>query len=179
MEIWKQVNDYKGYYEVSNYGNVRSIPHKVNTKGNKHRVVRSRVLIQKTTKEKRKCVILSKEGRTKTFFVHRLVAFAFCDGWFEGAVVNHKDENPSNNNASNLEWCTQSYNCGYGHHNDTNKALLSIPINAYDITQKLVYAFHSIHEASRSMNISATHICQCCKGKRKSAGGYFWKYAEQ
>ena len=50
----------------------------------------------------------------KQQFIHRLVAFYFCDGYKEGFVVNHKDENPANNCADNLEWCTQKYNMNYG-----------------------------------------------------------------
>lgn len=45
-----------------------------------------------------------------SFDVHRLVAKYFVDGYFDGAVVNHKDGNNRNNNASNLEWVTQKEN---------------------------------------------------------------------
>ena len=51
---------------------------------------------------------------THTHAENLLVAFYFCDGYKEGFVVNHKDENPANNCADNLEWCTQKYNMNYG-----------------------------------------------------------------
>lgn len=46
----------------------------------------------------------------KTLYVHRIVAHAWCGGWFEGAVVNHKNGVKTDNRASNLEWCTASHN---------------------------------------------------------------------
>lgn len=55
----------------------------------------------------------------KKYFVHRLVAYAFIEGYFEGALVNHIDSNRLNNHVSNLEWCTHQENtehgCKYGH----------------------------------------------------------------
>lgn len=53
----------------------------------------------------------------KQQFIHRLVAFYFCEGYKKGLVVNHKDENPGNNNCDNLEWITQKENCNYGNRN--------------------------------------------------------------
>lgn len=102
-EIWKDVEDYEGIYHVSNIGRVRC--------------VRNSKCLNQYTSAGYKYVSLRKEGISKSVHVHRLVAKAFCEGYFEGAVVNHKDENPSNNNAENLEWCTQSYNTKY---NDAN-----------------------------------------------------------
>ena len=55
-------------------------------------------------------VILCGDDGQKTFSVHRLVAEYFCDGYFEGAVVNHKDGNNRNNRSDNLEWVTQKDN---------------------------------------------------------------------
>lgn len=59
-------------------------------------------------------ILLNGDYIYKQQFIHRLVAFYFCDGYKKGLVVNHKDENPSNNNSENLEWVTQKYNLNYG-----------------------------------------------------------------
>src|SRR5690625_7779580 len=59
-------------------------------------------------------VELTKNGTFKRYPVHRLVAEAFISNPNKHPVVNHKDEIKSNNHASNLEWCTQSYNVMYG-----------------------------------------------------------------
>lgn len=53
--------------------------------------------------------------RRKRFQIHRLVAEYFCDGYFEGAVINHIDGNTKNNHYTNLEWCTQKENIHKGY----------------------------------------------------------------
>ena len=52
---------------------------------------------------------LTKRNATH-FYVHRLVAELYCDGYFEGAVVDHIDCNKTNNHYTNLQWCTSDYN---------------------------------------------------------------------
>lgn len=61
-------------------------------------------------------VDLCKNNKTYRFAVHQLVAFAYVDGWFEGAIVNHKDGKTQHNEDTNLEWTTQKDNIhqGYG-----------------------------------------------------------------
>ena len=61
-----------------------------------------------------KTVCLTKDGKSKTHFVHRIVAEAFIDNPDNLPMVNHKDEDKTNNFAENLEWCTASYNRTYG-----------------------------------------------------------------
>lgn len=57
-------------------------------------------------------------GKRKAMLVHRLVAMAFVGNPDGLPQINHKDENPANNNAENLEWCTARYNSNYGHRNE-------------------------------------------------------------
>lgn len=106
METWKAIKGYEGLYEVSNTGKVRSLKFgkvKELSPGNS-----SRYLI----------VDLCKEGKRQHFKVHRLVVEAFIGEIPKGLVVNHKDENPQNNNVDNLEICTQKYNLNYGTRNE-------------------------------------------------------------
>lgn len=176
MEQWKQIAGFEGLYEVSNLGNVRSLQRKVRTKSSSVRTSPGRMLLQKTTNNGRRQVHLSKENRSKWYSVSRLVAFAFCDGWFEGAVVNHKDENPLNNVAENLEWVTQSYNCKYGHRNDTMIAQRRTPIKQLTLDGREVATYGILNEAARLTGVNASHICDVCKGRRKMAGGFKWEY---
>lgn len=102
MEEWKNVIGYEGLYEVSNKGNVRNVRRNTLLKLSKNRYG----YIQ---------VYLYKNGIRKGFRVHRLVAEAFLSNPDNLPQVNHKDEDKTNNNVDNLEWCDQKYNVNYGH----------------------------------------------------------------
>ena len=105
-EIWKDISGYEGLYQVSNLGDVRSLNYRRNGE--------LKLLKQATNKQGYKQISLYKNGKIKTYKVHRLVAIAFIPNPNNLPVVNHKDENPSNNNVNNLEWCTVAYNNTYG-----------------------------------------------------------------
>ena len=100
--IWKPVIGYEGLYEVSNTGLVKSL----NCYNYKH----PRIMKLGKRADGYLSVGLSKNNKTKTKTVHRLVAEAFIPNPNNLEMVNHKDENKSNNNVDNLEWCTRSYN---------------------------------------------------------------------
>ena len=107
MEIWKNIVGYEGKYQISNLGRVKSLKDRYG--------YRERILKPSTNKRGYKKVVLVKVGeKRKTFLVHRLVAEAFIPNPNNYSEVNHKDENPSNNNVDNLEWCTRKYNINYG-----------------------------------------------------------------
>ena len=101
MEEWKNIIGYEGLYEVSNKGNVRN--------------VRRNTLLKFSNNQGYKQVYLYKNGIRKGFRVHRLVAQAFLLNPDNLPCVNHLDEDKTNNNVTNLEWCTAKYNSNYGH----------------------------------------------------------------
>lgn len=120
-------------------------------------------------------------GVCKAFWVHRLVAMAFHENPNNLPAVNHKDENPSNNQPQNLEWCTMKYNCNYGMRNtkisehQKNRADCSRPVVGMKDGKE--YVFSSAMEAQRVLNVSNANVIACCKGRRKTAHGYAWRYA--
>lgn len=168
MEQWKEIAGYNGYYEVSDLGNVRSLPRRL-TDG---RMYKGCMLVQKTARNGYKQVHLSKGNMARWISVHRLVADAFVPNPNNLPQVNHIDENKQNNCASNLSWVSASENCKYGNRNATMVQQRSVCVVATDGCME--YQFNSIQEAARELHISAGHISQCCNGKRKTAGGYFW-----
>lgn len=105
-QIWKDIPGYEGLYQVSNTGKVRSL----NYKGTGKKKIWKYAITVNTYKK----IALYKNGEIKYYYIHRLVAQAFMPNPNNYPVVNHKDENKSNNVVWNLEWCTQQYNCNYG-----------------------------------------------------------------
>lgn len=137
---------------------------------------------------------LANEKGRKRLNVHRLVALTYIPNPLNLLYVNHKDENKLNNNVSNLEWCTAKYNMNYGTlqarriaNTDYTKEIykivavengkkVSIPVLMYNKAGDFIGSFESAKEAGRVTSINAGHISECCKKKRKSAGGYVWTY---
>lgn len=112
-EIWKSINGFEGLYEVSNFGNVRSVDRLVNHhKGGKS--LRKGKILNPSIGNGYYGVILSKEGHIKRMAIHRLVAEAFIPNPNNLPQINHKDEDKLNNIYTNLEWCDCKYNINYG-----------------------------------------------------------------
>lgn len=129
-EIWKDVPDYSGTYEVSNYGRVRT--HKDKTTFTKHHGIRKWkqiILKEKNPTGRDVRVSLWKNGKHKDFLVHRLVALAFIPQVPGKESINHIDGNPRNNHVSNLEWCNHKENNNHAFDNGlmtTNKAIFLV-----------------------------------------------------
>lgn len=105
-QIWKDIPGYEGEYQVSNTGKVRSLNYQ-RTKG---KVVKLKLC----NKDGYMAIGLYKNGKRTKYPVHRLVALAFIPNPNNYPIINHKDENKTNNTVWNLEWCTQKYNINYG-----------------------------------------------------------------
>lgn len=108
MEEWKDIAGYEGLYKVSNMGKVKSLPKFGNGDGKSDRVLK--VDVSKKTATNYYRVTLSKNGKTKRFQVHRLVAGSFIENTSNKPYVNHIDNNGENNQVDNLEWVTHSEN---------------------------------------------------------------------
>ena len=108
--------------------------------------------------------------------VHRLVAMTFIPNPKKLPYINHKDENKENNCVENLEWCTAAYNNTYGTRIEKIFKKLSRPVTQYTPDGVLVAAFSSIKEAAEKNNLHRGAIQFCCNGKRKSHGGFIWRY---
>ena len=163
-EIWKDVVGYEGLYQVSDLGNVKSI------KFNKEIMLKPR-----TNNKGYLYVKFRKKGCEKNFVVHRLVALSFLENKENKPCINHKDENPKNNNVNNLEWCTYKENNNYGNH---NIKLRTVKSKKSIICVETGRTFISQREATRITGINQASISKCCNGKCNTAGKYHWKYKD-
>lgn len=182
-EIYKDIEGYEGLYQISNKGNVKSF---VDNNG----VAREKVLKLCINCRGYLKVVLCKNKTRKNYAVHRLVANAFLPNPQNLPCVNHKDECKTNNVVTNLEWCTQKYNCNYGTGIErsskarinnqklskslTNNPKISKAVGAFK-DGKLVLSFPSIMEANRQ-GYNHGNVWSCCIGERKSHKGYEWRY---
>ena len=162
MEVWKDVDGYNGLYDVSNYGRIRNhkkknILHPSTDKGYKH-------------------ICLRKNGVTKCYKVHRLVALAFIPNPDNKPQINHIDENRSNNNVENLEWCTAKYNSNYRERVKRMSKSHEKKVSVYDDKGNKIKTYESILIAAKENNLDSSSITKCCKHKRKMCGGMRWEY---
>lgn len=162
IEEWRDVIGYEGLYEVSDWGRVRR-----NGK------------ILKPFKDRYGYfqVSLYKNGIMRAFTIHRLVAYAFINNPNNYPEINHKDEDKTNNCVDNLEWC---YNTNYGTRNaraaERISEKLSKPVLQFDRDGNFIREWTSAKKVNEETGIDHSHISKCCLGKRKSAGGYVWRF---
>lgn len=113
MEEYRQIKGYEGLYEVSNMGNVLSLSRKTKGRWGKDKTSPGRLLKLDKSGLGYARISLSKNGVTKKYHVHRLVAEAFIPNPDNKPCVNHLDNSRDNNVVSNLEWATHADNTNH------------------------------------------------------------------
>lgn len=169
-EIWKDIPNYEGFYQASNLGRIKSLE-RINARG--HRL-KEKILTPGINQYGYYQVELYKNSIGKMYQVHRLVYEAFNGQIPEGLQVNHINEIKTDNRLENLNLMTPKENTNWGTRNErVSKAVLQFTLD--DI---FVKEYPSTMQVARELGFSCGHICECCKGKRKTAHGYKWKYKE-
>ena len=181
VEKWVNIENHPSYF-ISNFGRVFS--KKSNT------VMKNRVVSKNGYQQ----ITLD----NSQLLVHRLVAQAFIPNPNNLPCVNHKDENPGNNDFRNLEWCTYKYNSNYGtnpsrhskkmldrYNNDPDwksdciKRLAEIQkkkrkrVVQLDKFNNYLKTYESSYATEKDGHLSV-HVCDCANGKRKTHHGYKW-----
>lgn len=175
-EIWKPITGYENWYEISNLGNVRSLYYHSQKRVGKDLKLNPQILSPALDKDGYYFVSLRnpETGESKNSKIHRLVALEFVPNPNNLPLINHKDEDKSNNCFFNLEWCDANYNNNYGTKNQRTSSTLKKPVYQYTINGELVNTFDGAIDAEKETGISRSSICFCIKGKTHTAGGYIW-----
>jgi len=176
MKSWKPVVGYEEYYIVSSEGEVFSLR-------------TNKIMREFNSPQGYKRVELNVGGMAIKKSVHRLVAEAFIPNPNNYPVINHKDENPQNNNVDNLEWCTYKYNTNYGTCIERRVAntdykygfenARSEKVYQFDLEGNLVDVFGSMHEAERATGFDSGSISKVCTGALKQYRGYVWSKTKE
>lgn len=154
-EIWKDIPNYEGLYQASNLGNIKRT-----YKNGKQKIL-------KPVKDAKGYlrVNLSKNNAIKNVQIHRLIAKTFIGE--SNLTVNHKDKDRKNNKIGNLEYMTLLENIQYSN----CKTILQ-----FDKENNFIRKWNSIAKIEEALKINNGNISKCCKGIRKTAGGYVWRY---
>lgn len=165
-EVWKPIKRYEDLYLVSNYGMV------------KNRIT-SNLLKIRYTKGGYARVNLSRCQNLETFLVHRLVAEHFLPNPNNLPEVNHINEDKTDNRVDNLEWCDRSYNVNFGTRVQRQREKVSKPVTQYSMNGEPIGYFDSTVQAGKQTGVNNHRIADCCRGTRKSAGGFKWSYRKK
>lgn len=181
QEIWKDIEDFVGSYQVSSLGRVKSVRRSVVYANGRVHIVEEKILSLRAGRKGYiyACLVdANKKKHNKQ--VHRLVAKAFLANPDNLPQVNHINEIHSDNRVDNLEWCTSEYNLNYGNRNkiasdSRGKDVLQLTLNG-----KFVCRHTGTRNAARALGLNpkcGANIASCAHHKRKVAYGYNWEWA--
>lgn len=181
-EIWKDVKGYEGMYQVSNLGRVKSLERQI--VGIKSKYIRERILKQSPDGKGYMMAWLYFKNKRVSAKVHRLVAEAFIPNTENKPQIDHINAIKTDNRVDNLRWCTEKENsCNpitakrncEAHYRDKGKCnskVLQMSMDGVPIKEWICMS-----DVERELGIQHSHIVGCCKGRRKSAGGFKWQYS--
>ena len=177
-EIWKDIKGYKGLYQVSSLGRVKSLPR---DRGNQYSY-KTIFLKPRVDKDGYLHVTLRFKGKCKSTSIHRLVAQAFIPNPENKSQVNHIDEDKTNNRVDNLEWVTAKENINHGtgiargHLSQVNDPNRSKRVKLVDICTGEYNIFKSTSEASKITGLRQGNISKCARGITRRVGNYVAYY---
>lgn len=190
IEKWKLISKTNNLYAVSTLGRIMSMRD-------------GRIMKTTITNKGYELVITHVDGKQKGYTVHRLVAEAFLPNENNYPVINHKDENPLNNNVNNLEWCSSSYNNTYNDihiksgikrrgrpsHNKmkTTKEYENKEVLMLTKDNELIKVFNTVSEASYYISelygnkqvTASSKIWNVIHNKGKTYLGFIWKMRDK
>jgi hypothetical protein len=178
-EVWKDVVDYEGLYEVSNLGRIKSCDRFVKHPKGGRKFIRGKIKSLSKDKDGYLRVCVCKEGKEKGMSVHRLVCMSFIKNIENKSQVNHKNGLKYDNRLDNLEWSTNQENQIHAFRTGLRKPKINNEksVNMFSKnTSEFVCSFISIAKASKHINCTTSDICNVLKNRQKSVRGYYFQY---
>ena len=184
-EEWKTIKGFERY-EVSNLGRVKRKA--TDTTGMSasaaKKAAKEKILKPQKHKQGYQLITLYKEtprgvpNEKKIYTVHALVAEAFLGERPDGLVINHKDNNHSNNKVDNLEYCTHDYNMKQSVIQTGYDCFSRKKVAQYDMEGNLIKTYESITSTKKD-GFTSTEVSKCCNNKLKKYKGFIWKFVEE
>ena len=164
---WREIVGYEGIYQVNEFGHIKN-------------VLRDKINKQFGGGSGYMMISLSRDGSTSKKYIHRLVAEAFIPNVEDKPLVNHNDGNKTNNKPENLEWVTNQENIIHSFANGLQTMRYKYkPVQMLDkVTSEVLQEFESVTQAGTHFGKTEQNIIACCKGRKKSAYGYAWRYVD-
>lgn len=182
-EVWKPIHGFNGYYEVSNYGRVRSVDRTMTYANGLEVRYRGKLLSPFMKANGYLQVTISWHCKNHHKYVHRLVAEAFVvnPDPINKIEVNHLDEDKTNNRYDNLVWCTDKENKNHG--TTIERAVRKRrelhcgekSVTQYTLDWVPIKTYAGIEEAVNATQISRKSIYNACNGRVKTKL-YNWSY---
>ncbi|MDR1120216.1 MAG: hypothetical protein LBM08_04790 [Dysgonamonadaceae bacterium] len=189
-EIWKDIKDYEGCYQVSNLGRIRSLSRIIQRKNGMSYKVNGKIFTGTPEKDGYLIVHLRNGNVNNHARISRLVAATFIPNTLNKSEVNHMNGMKTDNRVENLEWATSGENITHAYrilNRIKNKNLLnktgdlhptSKAVLQFDLNGSFIARYESARQASLALNKSASTISKAISGKTKISGGFIWKYED-
>ena len=161
-EIWKPCPEFEEKYLISSHGRVIGV--------GTYNTCKKGELISLHKKNGRNGYMQARfydEGRARTIEIHTLVAKAFISNPNNLPMVNHIDEDKTNNHVENLEWCDNLYNIRYSN---------AKAVDVYTKEGEFVETLEAVSDAAKKYNTDTTNISRCCKSQYGTCNGYQFRY---
>ena len=181
-EIWKDIPGYEKYYMASTLGRIKSKDRVIKTvlKGKEIKYIkRGRIMTPCLNSGKYLGLPINTDKLKKSENVHRLIAITFLPNPNNLPCVNHKDENKSNNDVSNLEWCTIKYNNNYNSRQIKIGSKRKNPVLQCRLDGNIINRFESVTTAAIATNSCKRYIIDCCNQKLCKYKNYIWRYENE
>lgn len=183
IEIWKDIPHYKGIYQVSNLGNVRSVDRFVICRNGKILKRKGGKIRPSLNRDGYYQVCLRKKCKGITYRVSCLVASSFIGERIDGMEVDHINGCRSDDRLENLRWVTHKENCNNPHfirkqheRGMANNMPTMKRIAQIDTKGNIVKVWNSLGNACRNLNMDASTVSKVCRDMRRMAYGYKWAY---